>query len=629
MADIIYLIKYKRSRLAYLNIKCAYDGELDSSGIKKIVRGVYRNLMRNFFELLRFPAIDEKYLKRYTDIRGFGYTDEALKKGKGAIFLTAHFGNWELASAVVPLLGYRLKVLAREQGMPRLNGLLNKYRGSTGADIVYKGISTKMLFKALKENETVGMLVDQDGGKQGYFVEFFGRLASTHPGVISISLRTGCTVLPGFMTRLPGGRHMVEVEPPLNIHSSGDEKSDISRSLQDFASILERHIRRAPDQWLWLHKRWKSSPSRKVLILSDGKAGHDNQSSAVAAAVRKAVKEKYSYIGRDLHKAVLVDKITVEYKNALLKKVFGAARYMVLGRTRILRLFAKACLKKDVYEKLYRRYADIVISCGSSLGSINRMAAEENNAKSFSIMRLPFFDARDMDMAVIPRHDNVRPAKNVVIIDGALANTDKDISRKEACDITGKLGLDGRPKLGLLLGGDSRRHIFREGTVERVLDAISKAADTLDADIFITTSRRTPARAEDLVQRKMGANPRCKMLVIANRENLPGVVSSILGLADVVVVSGESVSMVSEAVASGKSVVAFTVPERRGIWTKIFKRKSKHAVMLSLLKERGRLKVAGEDDMGSLIAEAAGEKREDLLSDNDRAVMEFLKGLNI
>jgi KDO2-lipid IV(A) lauroyltransferase len=254
-----YLLRPERNRLAYENLKLAFKKE-NKKVFTAIIRGVYSNLGRNMIEVLRFPLLNSNNIGQYVDVRGVEHMNDALNKGKGVIMLTAHFGNWELASLTAALMGYPMKVLAREQKFERLNKLLNSYRQLKGCEVIPKGMAIREIVRHLKQNGIIGMLSDQDGGRRGVFVDFFGRHASTPAGAIEFALRTGCLVLPGFIIREEKGKHRINIEPPLNINGYAGKEEAVREGLQNFASILESYVRRYPDQWLWLHNRWKTRP---------------------------------------------------------------------------------------------------------------------------------------------------------------------------------------------------------------------------------------------------------------------------------------------------------------------------------------------------------------------------------
>jgi len=226
--------------------------------------------------------------KYYFQLLYFENIERFLKQGKGGIVLSAHFGNWELSSVTSALTDLPLLVLAREQKMSRLNDALNAYRESKGCKVVKKGMATREIYEHLAKNGIVGILSDQDAGKKGEFVNFLGRPTSTARGAFALSQKTGAVIIPSFMARVSGPYHRLILESPIEV---ADDESGESEAMQRFASTLERYVRKYPEQWLWLHKRWKSTPSRKVVILSDGKSGHLNQSKAIFESIGECRRE--------------------------------------------------------------------------------------------------------------------------------------------------------------------------------------------------------------------------------------------------------------------------------------------------------------------------------------------------
>jgi lauroyl/myristoyl acyltransferase len=153
-------------------------------------------------------------------------------------------------------MGYQMAVLAKEQKHRRADEFLNKLRSSKGTQVIYKGMAVREILRSLKRGQIVGMLSDQDGGKKGVFVRFFGRMSSSPAGVATFAMRTDTPIFPVFIFREGLNRHRVEVEGPLNKPSSGTEEEQERIILQQFSEILEQKIRQAPDQWLWAHRRW-------------------------------------------------------------------------------------------------------------------------------------------------------------------------------------------------------------------------------------------------------------------------------------------------------------------------------------------------------------------------------------
>ncbi|MFH1848020.1 MAG: hypothetical protein ABH825_02235, partial [Candidatus Omnitrophota bacterium] len=175
---LIFYVNHKRRKVAYKNLKAAFGKTKDPGQLMKITKGVYKNFGQMLIEVLRLPAMGKRYTNKFLKIRGMENLKAAQKNGKGVIFLTGHFGNWELSSAVSPLMGLSVISLAREQKHSRLNDLLNEYRQINGARIVSKGASVRELIRHLRSGGIIGMLTDQDAGKFSEFINFFDRPAS-------------------------------------------------------------------------------------------------------------------------------------------------------------------------------------------------------------------------------------------------------------------------------------------------------------------------------------------------------------------------------------------------------------------------------------------------------------------
>ena len=290
-----YLAGRKRNVLAYENIKAALGDKLTPQQMKKTLKNVYRNLGEGFIELLWMPKMDKRYIDKNIEIVGMDHLIQARKKGGGLIFLTAHFGNWEILNLAAAVKGYPIKAIARQQKMRRLNDLLNSYREMKGCKVIFKDDAKKEMLRALRNKEIVGILGDQSGGNRGIFIDFFGRPASTPVGAVAFGLKTNSLIMPVFIVKQGKGKHKITLTPPLEIKNTQDQTKDIADGLNQYIKILEKFITDYPNHWLWLHRRWKSTPVRNILILSDGKAGHLNQALAVEKCLQEAIKDKEVY----------------------------------------------------------------------------------------------------------------------------------------------------------------------------------------------------------------------------------------------------------------------------------------------------------------------------------------------
>lgn len=227
-----------------------------------IIEGVYQTLARSLLSFARFPTLSRENIAEWIRYEGFEHFEQARAQGKGVLFLTAHLGNWELSALAHGLYGHPMHIVVRPLDNPRLDRLVALYRARSGNRIIEKTDSPRRIFEALHANQAVGMLIDQNTSPDnGVFVDFFGVKACASTGLTKIALRTGAPVIPGFALWEPReGRYILRFWPPIEMTVSGDSESDIQVNTQRMHSGLETIIRQYPDQWLWIHRRWKTRP---------------------------------------------------------------------------------------------------------------------------------------------------------------------------------------------------------------------------------------------------------------------------------------------------------------------------------------------------------------------------------
>ncbi len=544
----------KRRRVAYKNLRAAFAGEKSKREMKRIARLSMEGLAMGIVELLKFPDMDRATVERHVRFEGTDQIRPRIEEGKGVILLAAHFGSWEFMNAIASLIGYPIVGLARAQKHPRSNEFLNSLRTCRGNQVIQKGIPVREILKALRAGRIVGIIGDQDAGKTGTFVNFFGRSSSSPDGVAAFAAKTGATVFPVFMFRTGLLSHRVEVEAPIRVSEDSAEEGKRERAmLQSFADTLESKIRKSPEQWLWAHRRWKSTPDRFVLILSDGKAGHLNQSFALFEALKEE-RTSQGFSPQRLH----LKTIEIRFKSRASKILFNALCVLFQGNIPFGDTLLRCVLERECAQQLTGAYADIVISSGSSLAGVNLWARTENYAKSAVVMK-PFASPRLFDAVIVPSHDRMSPAENVFITERTLSTVCEETLKTEAERLFKTLKTPrGRKRIGFLLGGDTERVKFDKPLLEKSLENIQRACKESGAALLATSSRRTPSWVDQALKDTLGNAPDCELLVIASESNREGIVPGIVGLSDLVVVSGESLSMVSEAVSSGKPVVVFT-----------------------------------------------------------------------
>jgi KDO2-lipid IV(A) lauroyltransferase len=181
-----------------------------------------------------------------------------MAQGKGVIILAAHLGNWEWLGAALALNGYPVASIIKIQPNDQHSRLINEYRRQTGITLYSKGSSDVVgVVKALKRGQVVGFFSDQNAGRTGITLDFFGKPSSTHSGISVFAAKLGCPVVPIFIVRQPQGGHRIIVQPPHQFEHSGHPAEDITLFTATMSKIIEDMIRQYPEQWIWFHKRWR------------------------------------------------------------------------------------------------------------------------------------------------------------------------------------------------------------------------------------------------------------------------------------------------------------------------------------------------------------------------------------
>jgi len=230
------------------------------------LRHLYRHLGRQLAEFCLFPKYRRAGLEDLFETEGLEHFQSAQAAGHGVLILTAHIGAWAVSSFAHSVNGYPLKFVIRPLDNPFLNHLVNGYRGLHGNAPIGKHEFVRGLLRAMATNEAVGILLDQNSSPpQGVFVPFFGIAACTAAGMARIALRTGAQVVPGYTVWEESRRkYVLRFEPPLPLITTGDEEADTVSNTAAYTAVLERWIRAYPDQWLWIHRRWKTRPEGEV-----------------------------------------------------------------------------------------------------------------------------------------------------------------------------------------------------------------------------------------------------------------------------------------------------------------------------------------------------------------------------
>jgi KDO2-lipid IV(A) lauroyltransferase len=261
LAWAVYQSMGRLRRVGELNLELAMP-QLPGEERKQTLRGVFRHLGWQLVEFCRMPRYTADNTRGWIRTQGLEHYLRALARGKGVLVLTGHLGAWELSSFYHSLMGYPMGMVIRPLDNRRLDDFVNGIRCMHGNHVLSKNDFARGLLTAMRAGETVGILMDTNmTPPQGVFVRFFGVTACTASGLARVALKTGAAVLPGFLLWEPGeGRYVLHFGPELVFARTGDADSDILAATQQCNDALESWIRRYPDQWLWIHRRWKTRP---------------------------------------------------------------------------------------------------------------------------------------------------------------------------------------------------------------------------------------------------------------------------------------------------------------------------------------------------------------------------------
>jgi len=242
-------------RTAMRNLELAYP-EKSFTERCEIADEVFLSIARLIWIFARFPQLSSKNINQLIRYEGLHYFLDAKKRGRGVLFATAHFGNWELSAFAHALMTEPMNIMIRPLDNPGVDRIVETRRGLSGNRLIVKWDSARAVLRALHQNEAVGVLIDQNTSpEEGVFVDFFGNPACANTAFAKIAAKTGAAVIPGFaIWSEEEQKYVLKFHPPLQI--SGDASEDTRR----LHALLEGVIREHPGQWLWIHRRWKTRP---------------------------------------------------------------------------------------------------------------------------------------------------------------------------------------------------------------------------------------------------------------------------------------------------------------------------------------------------------------------------------
>jgi KDO2-lipid IV(A) lauroyltransferase len=260
IAWTVYLLHGKLRRVGMRNLELAFPDKSRGER-KKILRGVFTSLGRQIAEVCLFPKYTRENVSKTVVYEGFENFERALARGKGVLFLTGHLGAWELSAFAHSLYGYPLNIVMRPLDNPYLDRLAREYRTMHGNKAVDKDFA-RGLIAAMRKGQTVGVLMDTNMiASQGVFVDFFDIPACTAAGVARVARKTDASVVPGFTIWDPVlQKYRLRFDPPVELVRTGNTEADVVANTAKFTKVIEDYVRKYPDQWLWVHRRWKTRP---------------------------------------------------------------------------------------------------------------------------------------------------------------------------------------------------------------------------------------------------------------------------------------------------------------------------------------------------------------------------------
>ena len=262
LGRLAFRLDGRHRRIAEANLALAFGGERTAAERTALARRSFMALGRTLLDILKAAHMSRARVLGLFEIEGRAHMERALAAGKGVLLFTGHFGNWELTIPALTSIA-PLRAIHRELDNPRIERDLHRLREKLGAGTISKFGAAKPVLQALGRNEIVAILIDLNvlHSSGPVFVDFFGRPAATTPALAAFHLKTGAPIVPMFCRPLPGGRYRMTFHEPLVFQGSGDQEADVLKITRTCTKMIERQIRRRPELWFWVHKRWNTRPA--------------------------------------------------------------------------------------------------------------------------------------------------------------------------------------------------------------------------------------------------------------------------------------------------------------------------------------------------------------------------------
>ena len=266
LGDFAYLLDREHRETATRNLAQVFGGAPDDPGHRATARKVFRNFARVGMEFSMLPKlIERRGLDGLVEVTGREHVEAALAGGKGVLIWSAHLGNWEVVAALGEPLGMVLHTVGREMDNPRIDRLLTEHRSRYARSVIPKEGGLPRIVRALRRGNCVAMLLDQHAGRSGIDVDFLGRPASTFRAAAELSVRFGLPMLGGYGIRVDDApRFRLEFQPPIWPDENAPREDEVRRLTQLVSDSIGDVVRRYPEQWNWLHRRWRSKKKRRA-----------------------------------------------------------------------------------------------------------------------------------------------------------------------------------------------------------------------------------------------------------------------------------------------------------------------------------------------------------------------------
>ncbi|MBI5826675.1 MAG: lysophospholipid acyltransferase family protein [Deltaproteobacteria bacterium] len=262
IGPLICRLDRKHREIVLGNLDLAFGDGLSRERKEEIAAKVFKNLVMTFFEFMLVPWLKRKDLEGYVEFEGLEKIEKALERKNGLILVTAHFGNWELLAASLGLSGHSIDIIARELDNPSFEEFVRWARTRPGNRVVSKNRSMRRLLKSLSQNRIAGVLIDQNVAlSEGVFADFFGTPACTNRGPALLASASSSPVIPIFIVRRDRA-HRVIVGDEIELIDTGDRELDAAENTSRFTKAVEEVVRKYPEQWFWVHRRWKTRPPK-------------------------------------------------------------------------------------------------------------------------------------------------------------------------------------------------------------------------------------------------------------------------------------------------------------------------------------------------------------------------------